>query len=73
MSHETSNPFKKPSAFPALNFPFISEPFGNFGEELSLLDMHRHLIHPLDFNPRPNAKSDPLFDSPSSQDDSESN
>ena len=31
--------------------------------------MHRHLIHPLDFNPRSNAKSDPLFDSPSSNDD----
>jgi|LauGreDrversion4_2_1035121.scaffolds.fasta_scaffold306682_2 hypothetical protein len=52
MSHETSNPFKKPSAFPALNFPFISGSLAKPGEELSILDMHRHLIHPLEFNPR---------------------
>lgn len=54
MSHETSNPFKRPRCFQALLHPYKTRG----GREQTLLDAHLRLNYP------PESSADPLFDSP---------
>ena len=51
LSHESLNPFKKPQAFSALQFPVFQPKLGQDCEHLQLvpltiMDLHRQLIYP---------------------------
>jgi len=51
LSHESLNPFKKPKAFSALQFPVFQPKLGQDCEQLQLvpltiMDLHRQLIYP---------------------------
>jgi len=54
MSHETSNPFKRPRSYQALLHPYKTRG----GSEQTLLEAHLRLTYP------PESQGDPLFDSP---------
>lgn len=63
MSHESVNPFKRPTIFEALLYPIFNAKIS--GPPRTILDVHKQLIFPCILEGDIN---DPLFDSPSNED-----
>ena len=66
MSHESVNPFKRPSTYEALLYPIFNAKIS--GPPRTILDVHKQLIFPSDGKKQEDEANDPLFDSPSNED-----